>query len=192
MTKLLKKAINKIRMLPDAEQDVMAALILEEFFDKQQWDTAFIHSQEKRSRLPEKARGENHHEIPDISKHADWNATVENAERISNHIKKLIENSRVQEARKIVSAIRPGVSAKLDYWKKVLTEPVAKVGGPGTGGDMRKDILWFEKNADNYKGKWVALKNGVLLGSHKSRAELRQNLKQSGKLARSLFIRIEN
>ncbi len=79
---------------------------------------------------------------------------------------------------------------KLDYWKKVLAVPVARPAGPGSGGDMRKDILWFEMNADNYKGKWVALKDGVLIGSHESRAELRISLKQSGRLFGTTFFRL--
>lgn len=72
----------------------------------------------------------------------------------------------------------------------MLAEPVARVAGPGSGGDMRKDILWIENNSDSYRGRWVALRNGVLLDSHESRAELHRIVKQSGMLAKSLFVQI--
>ncbi|MDM8548931.1 hypothetical protein QUF72_02590 [Desulfobacterales bacterium HSG2] len=184
MSRLLEKAMEKIRSLPDAEQDAVAALILERFSDGRQWDEAFrpLRGRPFRPDPPkplEMTEGEN------------WEATPENAERISRHINALIEaGGCVLEARRIVSKIRPGVSEKLDYWKKVLAEPVARLSGPGSGGDMRKDMMWLENNADNYKGKWVALRDGVLLGSHESRAELRQILRQSGKLEKSFFVRM--
>lgn len=56
MTELLEKAIDKIRILPDTEQDVMAALILEEFLDEQEWNAAFSRSQDKLAMMAEKVR----------------------------------------------------------------------------------------------------------------------------------------
>jgi len=185
MNELLEKAIDKIRVLPDAEQNAMAALMLERLADGRQRDKTFGHPwiSPLRSRPPEP---------PEVSEGEDLEATPENAERISRHIKALVEASCVPEARRIVSEIRPGVSEKLDYWKKVLAKPVARLAGPGSGGDMRKDMMWIENNADDYKGRWVALRNGVLLGNHESRVELRQILRQSGKLEKSFFVWIGN
>ena len=185
MNELLEKAIDKIRALPDDEQNAMAALMLERLSDKRQqhetfgrpWTAPFRH------RPPEPL---------EISEGEDWEATPENAERISKHISALLEAGCVPEARRIVSKIQPGISEELDHWKKVLAEPVARLAGPGSGGDMRKDMVWIENNSDTYRGRWVALRNGVLLGSHESRAELHQIVKQSGMLAKSLFIRIRD
>lgn len=176
MTELIEKAIDKIRTLPKAEQEVMAALILEKFPDKQQ---TYSHSREKtRRELSPEPLKITEHTIP------------ENAEQLCEYIKELIETSHVSEARRIVSGIGPGVSEELDYWKKVLAEPVPRPGGPGSGRDMKKDMLWLENNADDYKGKWVALKSGVLLGSHESHTELYQTLKKSGRLTGTLFFRV--
>ncbi len=116
MNELLEKAIDKIRTLPDAEQNAVAALMLEAIPDGQQRDRAFIRLQTRLAWMKEKARIANRPEPPEILEHPDWEATPENAEQISKHIKALVEASRVPEARRIVSAIRPEVSVELDYW----------------------------------------------------------------------------
>jgi len=184
MSRLLEKAMEKIRSLPDAEQDAVAALILERFSDGRQRDEAFRH-----------LRGRPFSPDPpkplEMTEGENWEATPENAERISRHINALIEaGGCVLEARRIVSKIRPGVSEKLDYWKKVLAEPVARLAGPGSSGDIKKDMMWLENNADKYKGKWIALKDGVLIGSHESRPELRRTLEQSGRLSETTFFKL--
>ena len=56
MTELLEKAISEIHKLPAEQQDAIAALILDELADEQQWDMAFARSQEKLARLAQKAR----------------------------------------------------------------------------------------------------------------------------------------
>jgi hypothetical protein len=183
MTQLLEKAINKIRTLPKAEQEAMAALILEKIPDERQTGGSFGRSRAK-------VRGDKPPDPPEFLKHKDWEATPENAERICEHIKELIESSRVSEARGIVSKIRPGVSAELDYWKNILALPVPRIGKPVTEGDPKKDMLWIEKNADKYKGKWVALKSGELLGSHESLKKLHRTLKESGKITGSFLFKI--
>ncbi len=187
MNELLEKAIDKIRALPDAEQGAMAALILERFPDGQRKDTPPARPWLGPVVPLGMAPGD---PATEISEGEDWEATPENAERICEHIKALVEASRVLEARRIVSAIPPGISTELDYWKRVLAEPVVRVTKPTTDGDPRKDMLWIEKNADKYKGKWVALKSGELLGNHESYMELHRTLKQAGKITGSFFFRV--
>lgn len=111
MNERLEKAIDKIRGLPEAEQDAVADLILERLTDGRQRDKAFGRPwiSPLRSRPPEPL---------DVSEGEDWEATSENADRISRHINALVEAGCVPEARRVVSKIRPGVSEKLDYWKK--------------------------------------------------------------------------
>jgi hypothetical protein len=46
MTKLLEQAIAKIKNLPDNEQDIIAAIILEELEDEMKWEQAFSNSQD--------------------------------------------------------------------------------------------------------------------------------------------------
>jgi len=58
MTKLLEAALDKLHKLPEAEQDAMAAMILEELEDEQKWDAAFARSQGKLKKLAQKARAD--------------------------------------------------------------------------------------------------------------------------------------
>jgi hypothetical protein len=56
MTQLLQNAIAAIQSLPESQQDAIAALILEEIGDEEQWQSAFANSQEELSRLAGKVR----------------------------------------------------------------------------------------------------------------------------------------
>ena len=56
VTQLLQRALNEAQTLPAAEQDAIAAIILEELADERRWDAAFAISQDRLSRLAEKVR----------------------------------------------------------------------------------------------------------------------------------------
>lgn len=58
MTQLLEEAIEKVRELPEAEQNLIATLILEEIEDEQRWDAAFANSQGKLAELAAKVRAD--------------------------------------------------------------------------------------------------------------------------------------
>ena len=47
MTQLLDDVIKKITKLPDAEQDALAALLIDELEDEHRWDESFAKSQDK-------------------------------------------------------------------------------------------------------------------------------------------------
>ena len=56
MTQLLEKAIAEIYKLPATDQDAIAAMILDELADEQQWDMIFARSQDKLAKLAERVR----------------------------------------------------------------------------------------------------------------------------------------
>jgi hypothetical protein len=56
MTKSLERAIAEAKKLPSDQQEALAAIILEEIQDEEQWDHSFARSQSQLSRLAEKAR----------------------------------------------------------------------------------------------------------------------------------------
>ena len=56
MTTLLEQAIDQLRKCTPAEQDTIAALILEELADETRWDEAFAASQPEIEQLAEKVR----------------------------------------------------------------------------------------------------------------------------------------
>ena len=55
MSSLLEQAVEKARKLPDAEQDAIASLILQEIEDDRQWEEAFAHSPGKLAALATRA-----------------------------------------------------------------------------------------------------------------------------------------
>ncbi len=55
MTKLLERAVEKARKLPDPEQDAIAVLILEELEDEGRWEKAFARSQDALAKLAQEA-----------------------------------------------------------------------------------------------------------------------------------------
>ena len=58
MSDLLDRAVQKARSLPDAEQNVIAAIILEELEDEAQWKRAFSKSQDALANLAAEAMEE--------------------------------------------------------------------------------------------------------------------------------------
>jgi hypothetical protein len=116
---------------------------------------------------------------------------VEDEVHILERIRNLIENGRVSDARHFLSVMPYEIFDKVENWRRVLARPRAKCQKSATGADLRKDSLWLRNNSDKFKGKWVALKQGSLLGSHESRIELHQLLKQAGKLHGAMFFKVE-
>jgi hypothetical protein len=58
MTHLLEEALAKLQQLPEAEQDAIASIILDELAAEQRWQAAFAASQGQLAKLAEKARAD--------------------------------------------------------------------------------------------------------------------------------------
>ncbi len=58
MTQLLERAYAEVAQLPEADQDAIAALILEELEDERKWQVSFAQSQEALALLAEEALAE--------------------------------------------------------------------------------------------------------------------------------------
>ncbi len=58
MTQLLEAALRKVAELPEAEQDAIARLILDELADEARWRRNFAASQDLLARLADAAREE--------------------------------------------------------------------------------------------------------------------------------------
>lgn len=110
-----------------------------------------------------------------------------------NQIKTLVEASQIGKARQILSTIfqTPGEkSAALKYWRHVLEEPKVVATRLGSGDPVRKNIEWLQEHAKEYKGKWVALKTWMLLGSHENQVSLYRIMEKSGALNHAVFMKI--
>ena len=58
MTKLLAKAMEAVAKLPEAEQDALAAALLEELAAERRWSNLFAQSQDELAKLAEQATAE--------------------------------------------------------------------------------------------------------------------------------------
>ena len=58
MTQLLQEALGEVQKLPAADQDAIAAIILEELADERRWDAAFARSQPQLDKLAAKVRSD--------------------------------------------------------------------------------------------------------------------------------------
>ena len=56
MTQLMEQALAEIGKLPEADQDAIAAIILDEIADERRWDKSFSGSQGKLAKVAERVR----------------------------------------------------------------------------------------------------------------------------------------
>jgi len=105
-------------------------------------------------------------------------------------IRSLVEGGNVEEANHLLSLIHVGISDKIDNWRRVLAKPIIKAKKPATGKNIKTNIAWLQNESGKYKGKWVALKDGKLLGSHKSRIELHQTIIKTHNLSEIMFFKV--
>lgn len=58
MTQLLQHALGEVQKLSEADQDAIAAIILEELADERRWDVAFACTQPQLEKLATKVRND--------------------------------------------------------------------------------------------------------------------------------------
>jgi|GEM_PF-1163289 len=67
----------------------------------------------------------------------------------------------------------------------------ARLGAPARKRSFQADFEWIRKNASQYRGDWIAVKEGKLLGNDRSRRALRSRLKEAGLLKGAAFFKVE-
>ncbi len=110
---------------------------------------------------------------------------------IEARVRRLVELGEIQKARNIVSKFPGGFSRHLDKWRTLLAKPkvVKKTAGPDQ--DVEANHRWIHHHSNNYRGKWVALKNGKIVGNNTSSVNLRAELQQTSSLDGVLFFKVE-
>jgi len=121
-----------------------------------------------------------------------------NASSPREELRRLVEAGRVEDARlRLGEAIAAGATAsELGGWPAVLLShllPERKaVTRPGTGrGDFVANMKWLEQHREEYRGEWVAMRDGVLVGSDRSRAVLAERLDRASLLDGTLFVQVD-
>jgi hypothetical protein len=103
----------------------------------------------------------------------------------------LLSAGRVSEARQLVNLLlKASPSPKLEQWARVLMPPVVRAEPSATGGAIARNNAWLREHAREYVGKWVALRDGVLVGEDPNRVALHRRLQQAGQLDGVFFARL--
>jgi hypothetical protein len=103
----------------------------------------------------------------------------------------LLNAGRVNEARRLLSLLlKTSPSPTLEKWARIVAPPVARPAGPATGTRIASANSWLRQHAGEYVGKWVALRDGVLLDADESRVALHRRLERDGNLEGVLFARL--
>jgi len=115
---------------------------------------------------------------------------TEDEKLISDRVRNLVESGHISEAHDILSTSKHIISKKIDNWLKILAKPKIRIGTSATGDGSKENALWIYRESSKYKGMWVALKKGVLIGYHNNRIELQQSLKEANKLSGATFFQV--
>jgi hypothetical protein len=109
----------------------------------------------------------------------------------ADQVRSLVAANRIEEARRLVQQlVERSPTPRLERWARVLAEPVVRVGSSATGLPFGRNEAWLRKNAEAYAGKWVALRDGVLVGADEDRVALHRRLERCGDLEATLFARL--
>jgi hypothetical protein len=56
---------------------------------------------------------------------------------------------------------------------------------------VRRNTAWLHTHYQEYRGKWIALNEGVLLGANESLVELHKAIEKTGQLSVALFMSLK-
>ena len=93
-------------------------------------------------------------------------------------IRRLLAAGKVLAARsRLTAAVGEGTTAGLWRLQRVLALPTVRRRLPAEPGGAA-DIEWFRRNAETYRGRWVAVAGGKLVDTDESLAGLRRKLRE--------------
>lgn len=144
-------------------------------------------SQERAHRTERRIPPSDDGELTELEREAELHAD-ENLGALRERVRRLVEEGRVPEARRIVAAGGEGLSD----WASVLEPPRVIGRRPARGrDDFDANVRWLRANADRFPGQWLALADGQLLGADASRLALHRKLESEGKLGSALFVKMD-
>lgn len=106
----------------------------------------------------------------------------------ADRVRSLFEEGREEEARRLVEQlVQESPTPRLEKWAWALARPAILMGEGMTGESYKRNNAWMRQNFRQYTGKWVALREGVLLDVDEDRLALHERLEQRGDLQGVLF-----
>ena len=108
-------------------------------------------------------------------------------ESLQDELRKLVEEGHVVEARKRIEAeLRVGRGHELGVWAKLLELPSSTPQPRSGRGDFEANSAWLSEHRSDYQGKWIALRDGILMDSDTSFIALRNRLRDK-EIEREVF-----
>jgi hypothetical protein len=112
---------------------------------------------------------------------------------LDDELRAMVQEGRVDEARELIrTELAAGRGQAIRVWAKLL-EPPSSTPQPRSGrGDFDDNAAWLREHKDEYRGKWVALRDGGLIDHDASLIELRDRLREKGLERSSFCIKVED
>ena len=109
----------------------------------------------------------------------------------AEHVRRLVEANRVEEARQYVEERRAGGDATVEGWARVLRPPQIRSSPGSARADFAADYAWLRENREAFLGHWVALSNGTLLDSDVALQPLVERLRARGTLEGAFVVQVD-
>jgi len=110
---------------------------------------------------------------------------------VASPVVSLVEAGRITEARQLVGLLAQASPApSLERWSEALAQPVVHSEPRATGSSFVRNAEWLRQNSEAYAGKWVALREGMLVDEDPSRVALQRRLEQANSLEGITFVRL--
>lgn len=109
-----------------------------------------------------------------------------------SQIRVSVENELIPKARKLLAcAIQLGVDSELlNRWRRVLALPLLKPQTGATATGTKASVAWLRHNASQYRGKWVALRDGQLVAVADKRIQLHKMLKNERDISNTTVMHV--
>ncbi len=117
------------------------------------------------------------HENESVEEYAQAHPDLLEAE-----IRRLLKEGYHREAKKLAEETPEGLSPGLDKLRRLLAYPPPTFRSTATGKNFAADFKWIEEHYHEYQGRWVAIKDGALVDSAPTRAELESRLERTGRM----------
>lgn len=103
----------------------------------------------------------------------------------------LLKDNDFTNARNYISDfIFLGASEKSLHWRNILSHTNLKVEKTSSAGKLQSNEQWINDNLKKFRGNWVALKDGKLLGYSNNKKDLFNEIKDKSALSDMLFIHL--
>src|SRR5437868_6291246 len=106
------------------------------------------------------------------------------------HIRRLVEANRVEDARRYANERLAEGDASVASWANLLRPPRVTTSSYRARSDFGADDAWLRTNRETFLGRWVALRNGDLLDSDVALRPLVDRLTERGIIEGALVVQV--